>query len=128
MNKNPVKDFCEMHGINIIDTNKRAHKMTKMNTKFFQFSDDYNIVKEEILQYETEPLFTIEITESELQKIAEFESQVFNHMRAKGHYDMFSVMIEQKEREKLLRDRYPAVQKAYENYSLMLKLGESGEL
>lgn len=117
-----------MHGINIIDTNKRAHKMTKMNTKFFQFSDDYNIVKEEILQYETEPLFTIEITESELQKIAEFESQVFNHMRAKGHYDMFSVMIEQKEREKLLRDRYPAVQKAYENYSLMLKLGESGEL
>lgn len=117
-----------MHGIKIIDTNKRAYKITRMNTKFFQFPDDYNIVKEEILQHETEPLYTIEIAESELQKIAEFESQVFNHMKAKGHYDMFSVMIEQKEREKLLRDRYPAVQKAYENYSLMLKLGESGEL
>ena len=36
--------------------------------------------------------------------------------------------MEQKEREKYLRDKYPAVRKAYEQYSLMLKMAESGEL
>jgi hypothetical protein len=36
--------------------------------------------------------------------------------------------MEQKERERALRDKYPAVKKAYEQYSLMLKLAESGEL
>jgi hypothetical protein len=33
-----------------------------------------------------------------------------------------------KEREKYLKNKYPAVKKAYEQYSLMLKLAESGEL
>ena len=41
---------------------------------------------------------------------------------------MFEVVMEQKEREKYLKNKYPAVKKAYEQYSLMLKLAESGEL
>jgi hypothetical protein len=41
---------------------------------------------------------------------------------------MFEVMLEQKYKEKRLRDKYPAVKKAYEHYSLILKLAESGEL
>jgi hypothetical protein len=36
--------------------------------------------------------------------------------------------MEQKEEEQRLRNKYPAVRKAYEQYSLMLKLAESGEL
>jgi hypothetical protein len=41
---------------------------------------------------------------------------------------MFEVMMNQKEQERYLRNKYPAVKKAYEHYSLMLKLAESGEL
>jgi hypothetical protein len=41
---------------------------------------------------------------------------------------MFEVMMEQKHKEKRLRDKYPAVKKAYEQYSLMLKMGEIGDL
>jgi hypothetical protein len=41
---------------------------------------------------------------------------------------MFEHMTQLKEREKYLKNKYPAVKKAYEHYSLMLKLAESGEL
>ena len=122
-----LKKFCYDHNIKVLDTNKRAHRYAKINLSYFRYPNDLNIVDRQIVQ-DTEPLYTIEIAFSELEKIAEFESQVFNHMRAKGHYDMFSMMMEQKEREKYLRTKYPAVQKAYENYSLMLKMAEGGEL
>jgi len=49
-------------------------------------------------------------------------------MKAQGHYRMFETLMEQKQQEKYLKNKYPAVKKAYEHYSLMLKLAESGEL
>lgn len=127
-NKDSLKDFCQSHSIRVIDTNKRAYKFNKLDVKYFNDPTDYNKIQEEFIEYDTEPLYTIEIALSELQKIAEFESQVFNHMRAKGHYDMFTMIMEQKEREKYFKNKYPAVQKAYEHYSLMLKMAEGGEL
>ncbi len=123
-----LKEFCHMHSINVVDQNKRAHKMTGMNTKFVQFSDDYNKFLKDYVVLDTEILYTVEISESEFKKIAEFESQVFNHMKQKGHYDMFNAIMEQKQREKYFKETYPAVKKAYEHYSLMLKLAGSGEL
>jgi hypothetical protein len=124
-----LKDFMYHHRIAVIDDNKRAYKHTHMNTKFFQFPEDYNMMTAtQSIQYETERLYTIEIAESELESIAKFESEVFNNMKQTGHYRLFETMMEQKEEERYLRDKYPAVKKAYEHYSLMLKLAESGEL
>jgi hypothetical protein len=96
--------------------------------KYFNDPMDYNKVDSMVLEYDTEALYTVEIAESELEKIAEFENQVFNNMKQHGHYDLFNYIMDQKEREKFLKDKYPAVKKAYEQYSLMLKLAESGEL
>ena len=121
-----LKDFIKNHRICIVDTNKRAHKITRMNTRFFESTSDYNIVMTENIPFETERLLTVEISESELEAISEFEAQVFNNLKETGHYRMFEVLMEQKEREKYLRERYPAVKKAYENYSLMLALANSG--
>lgn len=126
--RNTVREFCERHGIRLIDQNKRAHKFTKSEIKFFNDPTDYNVVYRDQLRFETEPLYTVEIAESELEKIADFEKQVFNHMKQHGHYDMFNYIMEQKEREKFLKNKYPAVKKAYEQYSLILKMAESGEL
>ena len=53
---------------------------------------------------------------------------VINNMKKQGHYHMFEMIMEQKEHEKYLYNKYAAVKKAYEHYSLMLKLAESGEL
>ena len=124
-----MNEWCEHHHARIIDTNKRAYLHAPINVKYF--SDPRNldlIVEDTDLRFETQPLYTIEIAENELRKVAEFESQVFNNMRVKGHYNLFEHLMEQKDREKRLRENYPAVKKAFEHYSLMLKLAESGEL
>jgi hypothetical protein len=128
MSNTITKEFCQMHRINVIDQNKRAHKMTSMNTKFFQFNDDYNKFQQEYMTFDTETLYTVEISESELTRIAEFENQVFNNMKETGHYRLFETLMDQKRQEAYLRNKYPAVRKAYEQYSLMLTLAESGEL
>ena len=123
-----VKDFCQGHDIRIVDQNKRAGKYQPLTLKYFTNPSDYNELKKDYIHYETEQVYTVEIRESELTKIAEFESEVLAHMRQRGHYDMFNWIMEQKEREKYLKEKYPAVKKAYEQYSLMLKMAEAGEL
>jgi hypothetical protein len=123
-----TKKFCNEHGIRVIDSSKRAHKHTKANVSLFRYADDYNKFLNEPIHFETEILYTVEIAESELERIAEFENQVFNNMKQTGHYNLFEVMMNQKEEEQYLRSKYPAVRKAYEHYSLMLKMAESGEL
>jgi hypothetical protein len=123
-----LKKFAAEHNVRVIDSNKRAYKHTRANVNLFHYETDYNKFLQEHITFETETLYTVEISESELERIAEFESQVFNHMKSKGHYNMFETLMEQKERERALRDTYPAVRKAYEQYSLMLKLAQSGEL
>jgi len=122
-----IKQFCQHHGINVLDTNKRASRYHKVNVKYFEDPMDFNRVYENVI-VNSEPLYTVEIAESELERIADFESEVFNNMKKQGHYRMFEVLMEQKEEEKYLKDKYPAVRKAYEQYSLMLKLAQSGEL
>ena len=124
-----AKQFIQDHRINVLDDNKRAYKHTRMDTKFFQYPEDYNMMNAtQAMQYDTERLYTVEISESELTRIATFEAEVFNNMKRQGHYRMFETLMEQKEHERALRDKYPAVKKAYEHYSLILKLAESGEI
>lgn len=127
MSEENVKQFCHHHSIRVLDTNKRASRYHKVNVNYFKDPMDFNRVYENIV-FDSEPLYTVEIAESELERIANFESEVFNNMKKQGHYRMFETLMEQKEREQFLRDKYPAVKKAYEHYSLMLKLAESGEL
>lgn len=122
-----LKDFCKHYNIRIIDTNKRVNNISKLNIDYFKNDIDYNVMysKHHLV---TEPLYTIEIPLSRLEKIAQFEKQVFNNMKDHGHYNLFEILMEQKEKEKQLRHLYPAVKLAYENYSLILKMAESGEL
>jgi len=122
-----IKEFCNHHSIRVLDTNKRASRYHKVNLNYFNDPMDYNKVIQDIV-YDSEPLYTVEIAESELERIADFEKQVFNNMKEHGHYKMFETLMEQKEQEKYLKNKYPAVKKAYEHYSLILKLAESGEL
>jgi uncharacterized protein YktA (UPF0223 family) len=128
-NSDNIKKFCSDHRIRVLDTNKRAHVYHKVNLNFFRDPGNFDMVQSHIdVVRDTEPLYTVEIAESELERIAEFEQQVFNNAKRTGHYNMFTAVMEQKEEEKYLRNKYAAVKKAYENYSLMLKLAQSGEL
>lgn len=120
-------EFLKKHGIKIIDDQKRAYKFNKINTQYFRSETDYNeIIRQPA--FDTEILYTVEIAESELNKIAKFEMEVMNHLQERDHYNLFEELMEQKQKEQYFRNQYPAVKKAYENYSLMLKLAESGNL
>ena len=120
-------EWIQNHHIRILDTNKRFARYNKPTIDYFISPDDYNIINK-TCNYDTESLYTVEIPLSELERMAEFENQVFGNMKASGHYNMFQVLMDQKDKEKFLRKKYPAVDTAYSNYSLMLKLAESGEL
>jgi len=129
MSVDNIGKFLKYHDMQVIDDNKRAYKHTRMNVKYFNNFADYNeLTATDAIRYDTEKLLTVEITEGELQRIADFEAEVFNNLKEHGHYRMFEHMTQLKEREKYLKNKYPAVKKAYEHYSLMLKLAESGEL
>lgn len=121
-----VDDFISSHGIRVLDTNKRACRSKKINAEFFNYQNDYNKFNSiEPVKFETERLYTVEIAESELERIADFESQVFNNMKGTGHYNLFETLMDQKREEAALRDQHPAVKKAYEQYSLMLNLAKN---
>ncbi len=129
LDKDVKREFCEHHRIRVLDTNKRAHRYQKVNLNFFRDPGNFDMIQSHIdVVRDSEPLYTVEIAESELERIAEFEQQVFNNAKRTGHYNLFEHLMEQKEREGYLREKYPAVRKAFEHYSLMLKLAESGEL
>jgi hypothetical protein len=105
--------------------------MRKLITnKYFEYPQDKEIVENLNIVNDTERLLTIEIPESDLEKIKDFEEQVFNNMKTYGshHYRIFETLMEQKEQEKFLRNKYSSVQKAFEQYSMMLALAKSGEL
>lgn len=116
------------HGIRVLDTNKKAYRRRILPPKYFTSATDMNVVEALNIETLTEPVYTIEITLDELEGIAKFEDQIFNKMANRGHYDLFTYIMEQKEKEKELRDRYTAVRKAYEHYSTMLKLAAGGDL
>jgi hypothetical protein len=99
-----------------------------MNVEFFKFTDDYDKLSSIDQCMDTETLLTVEVTESELNRIAEFESQVFNNMAKAGHFNMFETLMEQKKEEQILRQHYPAVKRLHEQYSMMLALAKSGKL
>jgi hypothetical protein len=128
LNDKAFADFMMRHSIQILDTNKKAYRRRFLNPRYFTSATDMNVVEALHTETLTEPLYTIEVTLSELEKMADFEDQVFNKMSNRGHYDLFSYIMEQKEKEKELRDRYAAVKKAYEHYSTVLKLAASGDL
>lgn len=122
MQTGDLTKWMQDHNIKVLNSNKRVRKFKKPS--LFNDPSDYNNVAVHV--YDSEPLLTLEIPESDLQKMAEFESQVFNNMREQGHYNIFVTMLEQKQEEKELRKKNDAVQKAYEHYSLLLHLTKYG--
>ena len=70
-----MNDFCEKHKISIVDTNKRYATYTALRPQYFNSSTDYNSVNTEIVN-SFEPLYTITIPLSELERMKEFEYNI----------------------------------------------------
>lgn len=112
-------NFCGRHRIGTITTDKVCRKMMPM-----LYSTPGTRTSGVPYHYETEPLCTVEIPLSELEKIIEFEKDVYNHLNKYGFEQWNRFNTEQVERETYLQNKYPAVKKAYEQYQMVLKLVE----
>ena len=120
---NTLTEFCSRHHITVVDTQKTWCRF-QQKYKSFAYPLDASLLveEEEFIRRETEPLYTIQIPESQLIRIQEFEDQVFNNMKEHGHFNLFSAIMDQRVEEKRLRDLFPGVKKAFEKYSMMLNL------
>jgi hypothetical protein len=123
------KEFYQRHNMRVIDTNKRFQRYKPWHkSDFFNYKDSKEIVDTFHVDVQTESLYTVEIPKNDLDKMREFEQEVYNNLYCGAHYRMFEVIMEQKEQEKFYREKYSAVKKAFEHYSLMLALAKSGDI
>lgn len=112
--------------MNIIDSNKRiTHYRPRSMYDIFRGPDKLSYDYDET--YETETLHTIQIPESSLNELVEFYQRVEESMLQTGSMDVFSHYIQKQYDDKRLRESYPAVKKAYDQYMMLYKLAKSGD-
>ena len=73
------------------------------------------------IDFHREKLYNIQIPQSRLETLVEMENRFFNPVKVqdRGLYDL---LLEREREESAVRRSNPAVQKAYEQYRIMLGL------
>lgn len=118
MNKQ-LEKFCNDYEVKVVNDTQRYARYRRPT--FFSDPSNADIIRNDMIQYETEKLYTVQIPESRLQTLVEMENRFYNH-RLEGVRDMFETLMDKEREESYLRHSNPAVQKAYEQYSIMLNL------
>ena len=116
-----LKDFCRNYEVNVLNDQKRRARYHP--PRFFTDPSRADVFVREHLNYETEQVYTVEIPEGRLRALIEMERRFFKWQRhSHGEVDMFQTLVAKEREEAYLRSTKPAVQKAYEQYSIMLNL------
>ena len=116
-----LKDFCENYEVRVLNDQKRRARYHP--PKFFTDPGRADLIRTDIVKYETEQVFTVEIPEGRLRALVELERRFFRMQRhSQGEVDMFQTLMDKEREEAYYRSTNSAVQKAYEQYSMMLNL------
>lgn len=115
-----LKTFCKNYEVKVVDDTKRYARYRPPS--FFTEPTRADIIRNDIEQFQTEKLYTIQIPESRLNTLAEMDGRFFNNSRNPGMVNMFEILMDKEREETYFRQTNPAVAKAYEQYSLMLHL------
>jgi hypothetical protein len=116
-----LKDFCRNYEVNVLNDQKRRARYHP--PRFFTEPFRADIIRNDIVEFETEPVITLEIPESRLRTLVEMERRFFKWQRhSQGEIDMFETLMNKEREEAHYRHTNVAVQKAYEQYSIMLNL------
>jgi len=121
IDKDSLQKFCNNHQIKIIDDKKQKYYVERDYLNSFYNLDIQCSIK-------SEELYTIEITKNEMNNIVSFEEQVYRCMNQYGHVDLFQMLLDKNKEEESIRSKYPAIQKLYDQYKMMLNLVKSSEL
>jgi len=116
-----VKQFCENYEVQVLNDQKRRARYHP--PRFFTDPGRADIIRKDFVEYETERVFTVEIPEGRFRALVEMEQRFFgNHTHGYSDADMFSMLMDKEREEAHYRHTNAAVQKAYEQYSIMLNL------
>ena len=116
-----LKDFCENYEVRVLNDTKRRARYHP--PKFFTEPERADIIRNDIVEYETEKVITMEIPESRLRALIEMERRFFKwQTHSRGEIDMFQTLMDKEREESYYRNSNEAVRKAYEQYSIMLNL------
>lgn len=115
-----LEKFCRNYEVKVVnDTGRYARYRAPT---FFTEPSRADIIRNDIEEFRTEKLYTLQIPESRLKTLIELEKRFYNHRNSEGMRDMFEVLMDKEREEAHYRHTNPAVQKAYEQYSIMLNL------
>jgi hypothetical protein len=116
-----LKDFCRNYEVNVLNDQKRRARYHP--PRFFTEPSRADIIRNDIVEFETEQVITLEIPEGRLRTLIEMERRFFKLQRhSQGEIDMFQILMDKEREEANIRHTNTAVQKAYEQYSIMLNL------
>ena len=116
-----LKQFCENYEVRVLNDQKKRARYRP--PQFFTDPTRADLIRNDLLDYETENVFTMEIPEGRLRALVELERRFFKWQKhSRGEVDMFEMLMEKEREESYLRQSNEAVKKAYEQYSLMLNL------
>lgn len=118
--KEDLEKFCRNYEVKVVNDTGR-HARYRPPT-FFSEPVRADIIRNDIEEFRTEKLYTIQIPESRLKTLIELEKRFYNHRHSEGMRDMFETLMDKEREEAFYRHTNPAVQKAYEQYSIMLNL------
>ncbi len=91
--------------------------------KFFTDPERADIIRKDVVEFEQERVYTVEIPEGRLRALVELEQRFFKWQHhTRSEVDMFQTLMDKEREEAYYRNTNPAVQKAFEQYSIMLNL------
>ena len=114
-----LKSFCNKYIIRILDDTRRFAKIRPVENFSIPDNKDYYIHQ---MEAEYEPLLTITIPLSKLEALSNIDSVFYNNIEDVYARQIFESWMDSQREEKYLRQQYPAVQSAYEQYSMVLHL------
>jgi hypothetical protein len=117
--KEKLEKFCKNYEVKILDDQKQFARYRA--PQFFTDPLNASIIRDS-LDYQTEKLYTVTIPESRLNTLVEMENRFMNFRNSDHSRDMFEMLMDKEREEAHYRHTNEAVQKAYEQYSIMLNL------
>ena len=116
-----LNKFCENYEVRVLNDSKRRARYHP--ARFFTDPMRADIIEKDTLNFETEKVYTVEIPEGRLRTLVEMERKFFNYVEHHNKpIDMFQTLMDKEREEAHYRHTNSAVQKAYEQYSIMLNL------
>ena len=119
--KEKIDQFCKNYEVQIVDDQKRRARYHP--PRYFTDPLRADVVSKDTIEYETEKVYTGQIPVSRFRALVEMEYRFFgHHNHGYSDSDMFAMLMEKEREESWHRQSNAAVQKAYEQYSIMLNL------